>query len=176
MKCFQPVYIIRYFLPKVKFIFARVGFGNGWRLARDRPSPYQTGAGFSREDKISKIRSRICRIFKISRRGAGDCSFGSACSRMVQDPAILPYRGDARTCAPGHGEGQALALRAAARCFHRSAGACPPRLFDLRENHPPAKAVSRVDRGTARDRPSPYSIRVFSLNAQIHWISANRKT
>ena len=28
-----------------------------------------------------------------------------------QDPAILPYRGDARTRAQWHGEGQALALR-----------------------------------------------------------------
>ena len=31
------------------------------------------------------------------------------------------------------------------------------------KNHPPAKAVSRSDRGTARDRPSPYGPRhVFS--------------
>ena len=38
----------------------------------------------------------------------------------------------------------------------RSAGACPPRAFDLRENRTPTKAVSRADRGMARDRPSPY--------------------
>ena len=39
---------------------------------------------------------------------------------------------------------------------YRSAGACPPRSFDLRENRPPTNAVFRFDRGTARDRPSPY--------------------
>ena len=39
---------------------------------------------------------------------------------------------------------------------YRSAGACPPRSFDLRENPTPAKAVFRADRGMARDRPSPY--------------------
>ena len=41
----------------------------------------------------------------------------------------------------------------------RSAGACPPRAFDLSENRTPTKAVSRSDRGTARDRPSPYGER-----------------
>ena len=42
-----------------------------------------------------------------------------------QDPAILPYRGDARTRVPEHGEGQALALRAAARCFPVARGPVP---------------------------------------------------
>ena len=93
-----------------------------------------------------------------------------------------------------HGEGQALALRYAARFFftvargpvprersrapetvvrarllpngqergrltYRSAGACPPRSPDPREKRTPAKAVSRSDRGMARDRPSPYGMR-----------------
>ena len=40
--------------------------------------------------------------------------------------------------------------------FSRSAGACPPRSFDPRENRTQTKAVSRADLGTARDRPSPY--------------------
>ena len=40
--------------------------------------------------------------------------------------------------------------------INRSAGACPPRSYDLRENRTPAKAISRANRGTARDRPSPY--------------------
>ena len=39
---------------------------------------------------------------------------------------------------------------------NRSAGACPPRSPDLRENRTPATALSRADRGMARDRPSPY--------------------
>ena len=39
---------------------------------------------------------------------------------------------------------------------NRSAGACPPRAHDPRENCTPTKAVPRADRGTARDRPSPY--------------------
>ena len=39
---------------------------------------------------------------------------------------------------------------------YRSAGACPPRAFDPHENRTQAKAVFRSDRGTARDRPSPY--------------------
>ena len=64
MKCFQPVYIIRYFLPKVKFIFARVGFRNGWNMARACPSPCQTGAGFTRFTRFARL-------------GAGDCSSGS---------------------------------------------------------------------------------------------------
>ena len=54
------------------------------------------------------------------------------------------------------GEGQALALRSAARCFRRSAGACPPRSFDPRENRTQTQAISRSDRGMTRDRPSPY--------------------
>ena len=41
------------------------------------------------------------------------------------------------------------------RCFHRSAGACPPRSFDLREKRTPTNRFP-PDRGTARDRPSPY--------------------
>ena len=39
---------------------------------------------------------------------------------------------------------------------NRSAGACPPRSHDPRENRTPTKAIPRADRGTARDRPSPY--------------------
>ena len=152
--------------------------------------------------RISKIRSRICRIFKISKRGAGDCSSGApapgwcrirracptedarTCEKISsgptdleeigvqdyprpnrQDQALLPYRRDARTCAPGHGEGLSLALRAAARCFHRSAGACPPRAFDPRENRTLANAGSRSDRGMARACPSPYGPRhvVFTV-------------
>ena len=40
--------------------------------------------------------------------------------------------------------------------FPRSAGACPPRVLDPREKRTPTNAVFRSDRGTARDRPSPY--------------------
>ena len=40
--------------------------------------------------------------------------------------------------------------------INRSAGACPPRAYDMRENRTPAKAISRANRGTARDRPAPY--------------------
>ena len=40
----------------------------------------------------------------------------------------------------------------------------PPRSFDLREKRTPAKAVSRADRGTARDRPSPYGERETALH------------
>ena len=43
--------------------------------------------------------------------------------------------------------------------FYRSAGACPPRSFDLREKRTQAKVISRSDRGPARDRPSPYGER-----------------
>ena len=51
--------------------------------------------------------------------------------------------------------------------FHRSAGACPPRSVDLREHRPPPKAVSRADRGTARDRPSPYG----ETEAALHTVA-----
>ena len=40
------------------------------------------------------------------------------------DPELQGMRSDSKT----HGEGQALALREGEAFFHRSAGACPPRL------------------------------------------------
>ena len=46
---------------------------------------------------------------------------------------------------------------------YRRAGACPPRSLDLRENRTPTKAVFRSNRGTARDRPSPYGDREAAL-------------
>ena len=80
--------------------------------ARDRPSPYgeteaalQTvarGTGprdYSRENIFS---------------GPEDLRATVVRERLLpngQDQAILPYRGDERTRAPEHGEGQALALR-----------------------------------------------------------------
>ena len=45
------------------------------------------------------------------------------------------------------------------RLHNRSAGACPPRSLDPRENCTPTQAIPRADRGTARDRPSPYDER-----------------
>ena len=46
----------------------------------------------------------------------------------------------------------------------RSAGACPPRSPDPRENRTPTNAVFRSDRGMARDRPSPYGKRHAFFN------------
>ena len=39
---------------------------------------------------------------------------------------------------------------------HAQASGFPPRSLDLRENRTQTQAVSRADRGMARDRPSPY--------------------
>ena len=66
-----------------------------------------------------------------------------------------------------HGEGQALALRKRAAFFHRSAGACPPRVPSSREGvlgplgpkdsfFIVARGPVPRDRCMARDRPSPY--------------------
>ena len=58
----------------------------------------------------------------------------STCAKNARQPKPFSSR-------PRHGEGQALALRYAARFFHRSAGACPPRSPDLREKRTPTKTV-----------------------------------
>ena len=71
----------------------------------------------------------------------------------LQDYHDLPRLG-ARDCSSG---APAPERRMARRTsLARSAGACPPRSFDLRKNRTPTLGVFRADRGTARDRPSPY--------------------
>ena len=50
---------------------------------------------------------------------------------------------------------------------HAQASGFPPRTLDLRENRTPAKAVSRSDRGLARDRPSPYGEREVALQTVV---------
>ena len=73
---------------------------------------------------------------------------------------------------PRHGEGQALALRYKGRFFHRSAGACPPRSFDPRENRTPTNAVfpTEARRGTG-PRPTVKRRRTLSIGqARPRWI------
>ena len=119
MKCFQPVYIIRYFLPKVKFIFARVGFGNGWRMARDRPSPY----GETETASPTVARGPVPRDRPTRAKNARQ-------PRQFLVP-IEAWRGT----------GPRPTVKERHPFLARSAGACPPRAFDLRENRSLAKAV-----------------------------------
>ena len=110
--------------------------------------------------------SRIYKIYRISKIiGAGDRSSGApAPERRIgkRTPAWPVARGPVprdRPRAPETVVRERLLPNGALGgepCLARSAGACPPRSFDLRENRPPAKAVFRFDRGMARDRPSPY--------------------
>ena len=65
--------------------------------------------------KISKIRSRICRIFKINKRGAGDCSSGvpdperrkSRCSCPTEVMSARVLNGTARDRPSPYGEREA---------------------------------------------------------------------
>ena len=77
--------------------------------------------------------SRIYKIFRISKRGAGFTGF----SRLARDCS-------SGSPDPERARGEANPFLA------RSAGACPPRLPDLREKRTPAKAVSPIEarRGT----------------------------
>ena len=97
-------------------------------------------------------------------RSAGACPPRSLDLREKRTQTKAVSRSDrgtareTRSPARGASEGPSPTVKGGGLAY-RSAGACPPRSLDLRENHPLSKAVSRSDRGTARDRPSPYDER-----------------
>ena len=112
-------------------------------MARDRPSPYGEGGGAPRKNAPAY-------------RSAGACPPRSPDLRenRTQPNIFRVDRSMARDRPSPYGEGGAAPRKNASE--YRSAGACPPRSFDLRENRPPTNAIFRADRGMARDRPSPY--------------------
>ena len=104
--------------------------------------------------------SRIYKISKISKIGARDCSSGSPDPERVKRAAASPtvargpvprdhttYAKTARRLRPflvptEAWRGPVPRPTVSSTLFYRSAGACPPRSFDLRKNRTPTKAVS----------------------------------
>ena len=110
-----------------------------------------------RRDPAEMTIYRICRILS---RAAAKPIFKKNGSSGPTDlkPAEISHQ--------LHGEGNPLGCACGMRgpspygkrhaFFPRRAGACPPRVLDPREKRTQTNAVFRSDRGTARDRPSPY--------------------